>query len=546
MSEAGARLKGPSPRPSPEKGEGDGRRVGGMLRGILTVGGWTMASRVLGLLRDTLLATFLGAGLVADAFFVANRLPNLFRRLFGEGAFNAAFVPSFTGLLTTEGRESAAHFAEEAMAVLAFWLIGISVLAEVFMPQVMGVLAPGFVHDPAKFQLVVTLGRITFPYMPLICLVAVMSGILNGLDRFAAAAAAPVLYNLTSIGFMLGLLHVLPTAGHAMAVGVSVSGLFQLALVVWAVRRAGLRLHVPRPRLTPRVKTLLRRMGPGLLGAGVTQLNLSVDVIIGSLLPAGTVSVLYYADRINQLPLGVLGTAIGTALLPTLSRQVLLPDRAIALTTMNRAMEYALLLTLPAALGLAVAAEPILASLFGYGAFTAHAVQLSAGALRAYALGLPAFVLVKVLVPGFFARGDTGTPVKIGLISIGLNLALNLALMRPLQAQGPALASALAAWFNVGGLVVLLARRGAFASDAVLRRRVLGMAIATAAMGVVVGVIVSVLPSPMTLAAIPRAACLVAELAAGGLIYALAGQALGAFDARALLRRRGRPGTTPA
>ena len=293
-----------------------------MLRGILTVGGWTLVSRFLGFGRDVLIAAIIGAGPVADAFFVANRLPNLFRRLFGEGAFNAAFVPSFTGLLHTDGPDAAQHFAEQATAVLVFWLVSLTVLAEIFMPQVMSVLAPGFRDDPQKFALAVTLGRIAFPYMPLICVVALLSGVLNGLDRYAAAAAAPVVYNLTSIAFMLGLLHVLPTAGHALAVGVSASGLFQLALVVWAVRRAGMRLHLPRPRLTPQMRLLLRRMGPGLLGAGVTQLNLSVDVIIGSLLPPGTVSVLDYADRVNQLPLGILGVAVGTALLPTLSREV--------------------------------------------------------------------------------------------------------------------------------------------------------------------------------------------------------------------------------
>ena len=296
-----------------------------MLRGILTVGGWTMASRILGFARDILIAALLGAGPVADAFFVANRLPNLFRRLFGEGAFNAAFVPAFSGLLASDGHDSAQKFAEQAAAVMTFWLLGLTLLAEVFMPYLMAVLAPGFEAIPAKFHLAVTLSRIAFPYMPLICLTALLSGVLNGLDRFAAAAAAPVVYNLTSIAFMLGLWHVLPTPGHALAVGVSVSGVFQLILVAWAVHRAGYRLHLPRPRLTPQMRQLLRRMAPGLLGAGVTQLNLSVDVIIGSLLPPGTVSVLYYADRVNQLPLGTIGVAVGTALLPTLSRQVVGP-----------------------------------------------------------------------------------------------------------------------------------------------------------------------------------------------------------------------------
>jgi putative peptidoglycan lipid II flippase len=509
-----------------------------MMRGILTVGGWTMASRILGFGRDVLIAAIIGAGPVADAFFVANRLPNLFRRLFGEGAFNAAFVPSFTGLLHTEGPDAAQSFAEQAMAVLAFWLVGLTVLAEIFMPQVMGVLAPGFRDNPAKFALAVELGRIAFPYMPLICLVALMSGILNGLDRFAVAAAAPVVYNITSIGFMLGLLHVVPTAGHALAWGVSVSGVFQLAMVAWAVRRAGMRLHLPRPKLTPQMRLLLRRMGPGLLGAGVTQLNLSVDVIIGSLLPAGTVSVLYYADRVNQLPLGILGAAVGTALLPTLSREVHSEDPRRAVSTLNRAIEYALVLTLPAALGLLVAAHPIIAVLFGRGAFDAHSVFLSSQALQAYAVGLPAFVMVKVMVPPFFARGDTATPVRVGMACVGLNLALNVAFMAPLQQMGPALASSVAAWANVLALGWVLRRRGHFAADRPMLRRLVGMLAAAGAMAVV-------LLGIGATGAVPTAGPLrivgLGVLIGGGVAaYGLAGQVLGGFDVRALRPRRAR------
>ena len=507
-----------------------------MLRGILTVGGWTMVSRVLGFGRDVLIAAIIGAGPVADAFFVANRLPNLFRRLFGEGAFNAAFVPSFTGLLHTEGPDAAQHFAEQAMSVLAFWLVGITVLAEIFMSQVMAVLAPGFRDDPDKFALAVTLARITFPYMPLICLVALMSGVLNGLDRFAVAAAAPVVYNLTSIGFMLGLLHVAPTAGHALAWGVSASGVFQLALLAWAVRRAGMRLRLPRPRLTPQMRMLLRRMGPGLLGAGVTQLNLSVDVIIGSLLPPGTVSVLYYADRVNQLPLGILGAAVGTALLPTLSREVHSENPGRAVGTLNRAIEYGLVLTLPAALGLLVAAHPIIAVLFGRGAFDPHAVLLSARALQAYAIGLPAFVLVKVMVPPFFARGDTGTPVRVGIACVALNLALNVAFMNPLQEMGPALASSVAAWVNVVALGVMLRRRGHFAADRVMLRRVAGMAGAALAMAAAL-LAIEATYSPMASHGLARAIGLAALIGGGVAAYGLAGQALGAFDVRALRRR---------
>ena len=507
-----------------------------MLRGILTVGGWTMLSRVLGFCRDILIADLIGAGPVADAFFVANRLPNLFRRLFGEGAFNAAFVPAFASLLTSEGEAAAQAFAEQAMAVLGFWLLGLTVAGEVFMPQLMAVMAPGFAAVPAKFALVVELSRITFPYMPLICLTALLSSVLNGLDRFAVAAAAPVIYNVTSIAFMLGLIGLVPTEGQALAYGVSVSGVFQLALVVWGVRRSGMRIRLPRPRLTPQMRLLLRRMGPGLLGAGVTQLNLSVDVIIGSLLPAGTVSVLYYADRINQLPLGTIGAAVGTALLPTLSRQVGAGDEDGARGSLNRAIEYALLLTLPASVALMVSAVPIIGTLFGRGAFGAHSVLLSAQCLAAYAVGLPAFVVVKVLVPGFFARGDTSTPVKIGMAAVAFNLALNLAFMRPFQHLGPALATSIAAWANVAALAVVLGRRRHLLPDVVIRRRVPRMLLAAVAMG---GVLWLSQATPLPLPPVPGARWIGLGLLVGlgALVYAVAGQLLGAFDVVGVLAR---------
>jgi putative peptidoglycan lipid II flippase len=514
-----------------------------MLRGILTVGGWTMASRLLGFARDILIAALIGAGPVADAFFVANRLPNLFRRLFGEGAFNAAFVPAFSGLLASEGRDAAQRFAEQAAAVMAFWLVGLTVVAEVFMPQVMAALAPGFREIPAKFDLAVTLSRIAFPYMPLICLTALLSGVLNGLDKFAAAAAAPLLYNITSIGFMIGLMGLVPTTGHALAYGVSVSGVFQLGLVAWAVRRAGMRLHLPRPRLTPRMRLLLRRMAPGLLGAGVTQLNLSVDVIIGSLLPPGTVAILYYADRINQLPLGTIGAAVGTALLPTLSRQVHGATPREAIATLNRAIEYALVLTLPAALALAVANVPIIAVLFGRGAFDPAHVLKSAGALACYAVGLPAFVMVKVFIPAFFARGDTGTPVKIGMGAIALNLALNVAFMGPLQHLGPALASSVAAWANIGALAFVLHRRGHFARDALLSRRVPRMLGAALVMVAVLWAMEHTVYAALDTGGGNglRWIGLALLVGSGLLAYAVAGQAFGAFDLREIalrLRRR--------
>ncbi len=293
-----------------------------MLRGILTVGLWTLASRILGFARDMLIAARLGAGPIADAFFVALRLPNLFRRLFGEGAFNAAFVPSFSGALAADGPAAARDFAEQAFVGMLLILGLLTIAGEVFMPQVMLGLAPGFAAVPAKFALAVTLSRITFPYLLLICLAALVSGMLNGLDRFTAASASYILFNVVTIAALLWLAPFLPTPGHALAFGVTVSGVAQLGVLLLAVRRAGMRLRLRRPRLTPEMRRLLRRMAPGLVGAGVTQLNLAVDVIIASLLPAGTVSVLYYADRIQQLPLGVIGSAVGTAMLPLLSRQV--------------------------------------------------------------------------------------------------------------------------------------------------------------------------------------------------------------------------------
>jgi putative peptidoglycan lipid II flippase len=511
-----------------------------MLRNILTVGGWTLGSRVLGFARDMLIAALAGAGPVADAFFVALKLPNLFRRLFGEGAFNAAFVPEFSGLLLAEGRAAARQFAEEAFAVMAFWLGLLTLLGEACMPWLMAVLAPGFAADPAKFALAVDLSRITFPYLVLICLAALVSGVLNGLERFTAAAASYVLFNVVSIACMVWLVPFVPTVGHALAWGVTVSGVLQLGLLMWAVRRAGFGLALPRPRLTPRMRLLFRRMAPGLLGAGVTQLNLAIDVVISSLLPAGTVSVLYFADRVQQLPLGVIGTAVGTALLPLLSRQVRAGEAAAALATLNRAVEYALLLTLPAALALVVCAYPIVLVLFGRGAFDRQSVLFCAQALSAYAVGLPAFVAVKVLMPGFFARGDTAMPVKIGTACVVLNLGLNLLFMAPLAHVGPALATSLAAWANVLGLGLVLGRRGQFRPDRLLLRRVAGMAGASLVMG-------GVLAGARVVAFDGISGSLLRFVALGGLVavglvaYGLAAQVLGGCDLRdvkALLSRR--------
>lgn len=510
-----------------------------MIRGILTVGGWTMVSRVLGFARDMLIAAILGAGPVADAFFVALKLPNLFRRLFGEGAFNAAFVPEFSGLLAAEGPDAARRFAQESFGVMTFWLLLVTILGEIAMPGVIKVIAPGFAATPEKFALAVTLTRITFPYLILICLAALVSGILNGMERYTAAAASYVLFNVISIACMLWLTPYTATAGHALSWGVTLSGVVQLGLLMWAARNAGMGLGFPRPRLTPRVKVLLRRMAPGLVGAGVTQLNLAVDVIIASLLPAGTVSLLYYADRVQQLPLGVIGTAVGTALLPLLSRQVRGGEAEAAIVTLNRAIEYTLVLTLPAAMALVVSAYPIMLALFGRGAFDAESARLSAQALSAYGIGLPAFVMVKVLAPGFFARGDTATPVKIGMISVAINLALNVALMVPLRHVGPAMATSIAAIFNVVALGWVLHRHGHLRPDAQLRRRMWRMTVAAATMAAVLYAVQSWLFAAAT-HDMTRLLALAALVTIGLLAYIAATQLTGAYDLREIPRRLSR------
>jgi len=506
-----------------------------MLRGAMTVGAWTAGSRVMGFARDVLIAAMVGAGPVADAFLMANRLPNLFRRLFGEGAFNAAFVPVLCELLTRDGEETARSFAEEAAAVLAFWLLVISILGEIFMPQILWVIAHGFLKDPAKFELTVTLSRIAFPYLFLICLTALLSGVLNTLNRFVAAAAAPLVYNAFSIAAMLLLSRYVPTVGHALAIGVSLSGVAQLLMLYWAVWRAGMHLHFPRPRMTPRMYLLLRRMAPGLVGAGVTQLNQTMDMFIGSMLPSGSIAYLYYADRVNQLPLGILGTAVSTALLPLLSRQVAGGNLEEARHTQNRAIEMGLILTLPAAAAFAIISDPIMQVLFVRGAFTHLDATLTAQSLAAYSFGLPGFVLVKILTPGFFARGDTKTPLKLGLVVLALNFALNLMLMHPLKHVGPALATTIAAWINVGLLTTVLARRQFFQPDQELFARVPKMLAATGFMSLglwqarhyLVG------PAGHHVSVFALAALVVIGL----VLYAFPVQILGLADARLPLQR---------
>lgn len=508
-----------------------------LLRSVATVGSYTLLSRVFGFIRDILTAAILGAGPVADAFFVAQRLPNLFRSLFAEGAFSAAFVPLFAGTMAERGKTAARIFAEDTLAVLLAVLLGFVLLCEIFMPAVMGVIAPGFGEDPAKFSLAVDLARITFPYLLFIALVALQGGVLNSVDRFAAAAATPILLNLFLIAALLMMYRFGWRDGHALAWAVTGAGFAQFLWLLFSCARAGLALRLPFPRLTPGVRRTLAVMAPGTVGAGVTQLNLLISTALASLLPGGSVAYLYYADRLNQLPLGVVGIAVGTAILPLLSRQIRLGHLGDAVATQNRGLELALLLTLPAAVALAVLATPILAVLFQRGAFGAADTAATAAALAAYAAGLPAFVLVRVLAPAFFARHDTATPVKVAIAAMAANLCLTLILMQFLAHVGIALATTVAGWVNALTLLVLLIRRGQFSFDRRARRNLPRIGLAALGMGAALAALRVALSPALAGAPLVRVGSLAALVGAGLATFAFFTIAFGVADWRNLVAR---------
>lgn len=438
----------------------------GLARALATVGGLTLLSRVAGFFRDILMAAILGAGPIADAFFVALKLPNLFRRLTAEGAFSVSFVPLFSEALERQDRGAAIRFAEDALAVMLTVLAPFTLLAVLAMPGLIGLIAPGFLDDPERYAAAVDFARITFPYLMLMSLTALMGGVLNALDRFAPFAAAPILFNLCLIASLLVLAPHTANAGWALSYGVAAAGVVQLLWLAWSLRRARVDLRLPAPRLSPRIRRLFRLMGPGAIGAGVMQINLFIDVLIASLLPAGAISYLYYADRLNQLPLGVIGIAIGTALLPMLSRQLAATDadgngdKAAALATQNRALELGMLLAVPCAAGLIALAEPIIAVLFERGAFEPSTTRAVAAALMAYAVGIPGYIVVKVFSTAFHARQDTATPVKIAIACTLLNTLGSLTLSQVIGHVGIALSTGVTAWLNAALLYRALARQG--------------------------------------------------------------------------------------
>ena len=488
-----------------------------LVRSVMTVGSLTLGSRVFGFVRDILIAAGLGAGPLADAFFVAFRLPNMFRRLFAEGAFAAAFVPLFNRLAETEGRDAAERFAEDALSVLLWTLVAAIVLGQIAMPGLMMVFAPGFLAEPETFAVAVELSRITFPYLLFISLVSLLGGVLNSLGRFAAAAASPILLNLVLIGAILVAAPFFPSPAHALAWGVAVAGVVQFVGLVVSCRSAGLPLRLRPPRFDAHIKLLLRRILPLAVGAGVYQINLMIDVILGSFLPAGAISFLYFADRVNQLPLGVVGVAIGTALLPQLSREIRAGRDGHH--SQNRAMELSLLLALPSSVALALLAHPIISILFERGLFGATEASLTADALAAFAWGLPAYVLVKTLSAGFFAREDTSTPVKIAGVALAGNVALNLALIGPFQHVGIAAATAASGWINASLLGWILYRRGHLVFDSQLIARLPRIVAATVGMAVIVVGLRCGFEGIMVGGTISRAIGLAAIIAAGGFGY---------------------------
>ena len=457
-----------------------------------TVGGLTMVSRVFGFLRDILIAAVLGTGMVADAFVVAFRMPNLFRRLFAEGAFNSAFVPLFAKRLEADGHEAARTFAEEAMAGLLTVLLVITAIALIATPWLVLALAFGFADDPEKFELTTVLTRIAFPYLICMSLVALLSGLLNSMYRYAAAAAAPIVLNLvlcTAMLFAYWRGYDQVAAGHLLVWGVTAAGVLQLAMLWFAARRAGFALRLRAPRMSDGVRRLITLGIPGVLAGGITQINIVVGTMIASLQDSA-VAYLYYADRLYQLPLGIVGVAIGVVLLPDLSRHLGAGDKAAAMDSQNRSMELALLLTVPATVALLVMAEPIIRVLFERGAFTPRDTTATAWALAAFAIGLPAFVLIKVLQPGFFAREDTRTPMRLAAINLVLNAGGSLALFFAFKAAGLmphvgiALATSIAAWVNAAMLWGTLKLRGDFVIDARLARNVPLIGLASVLMGV--------------------------------------------------------------
>jgi putative peptidoglycan lipid II flippase len=452
-----------------------------MFRSLASVGLFTLLSRATGFFRDVMLARVLGAGLLADAFVVAFRLPNHFRAIFGEGAFNAAFVPTYSRTLEQDGPDAARRFSGDVQGWLLISQIVLLILAWTFTPELVRLLAPGFADEPDKFALTVTLTRITFPYLLCVVLVTLQSGALNANRKFAVAAAAPVLLNLAMIA-ALACAFAFPNAAYAASFGVLAAGALELALVAYASAKAGLLAPLTRPRLTPQTRRFFKVLAPAVIGSAGVQIAIFADTIIGSFLPTGGPSSIYYADRIYQLPVGVLGVAAGTVLLPEMSRRIAGGDEAGAFHAQNATIALTLALAAPFFVAFLTIPDVIMAGVFEHGAFSHGDAAASAAVLAAYGLGLPAALLIRSAVASFQARGDTTTPMFVSLLAVAVNVALKAAFWRGYGAPALAGATAVGAWINVGLLYGLALARGWTAPDVRLAKIATATALAAVAL----------------------------------------------------------------
>ena len=461
-----------------------------LFKSIATFGGFTLLSRITGFFRDMILANFLGAGLVSDAFFVAFKLPNLFRSLFAEGAFTTAFVPMLSQKLVCEDKKQAVLFAAKAISVLAFFVGVFVVLVEYLMPWVVALLAPGFADNPEKVSLAIELSRITFPFLLFISIVSFQSGILNSLNKFAAPAAAPVILNLMMIISIFIFVPFAPSPAHGIAIGITTAGFIEILWLMFFLHRQQVYI---KPQLKifsilkdSEIKTLFKRIAPGVLGAGIYQINMVVDTILVSLVGTGAISWLYYANRLQQLPLGVVGAAISVATLPILSRHLKTGNNKEAHDVQTKAFEYGALLSIPAAIALIILAEPTVNILFQHGKFGSLQTTMTAQAVIAYAIGLPAYVLVKALAPNFFARGDTKTPVKYSVVALFANLSFAVILMKPFGHVGIATATTIAAFVSLGQYLKGLNNKCFWSCSHILIKQIIKITVCSLIMGIVI------------------------------------------------------------
>jgi putative peptidoglycan lipid II flippase len=490
-----------------------------MLGRIFTVGGYTLLSRLTGFARDIMLAAILGAGPAADAFFVALRLPNHFRAIFAEGAFNAAFVPAYAHLYG-QSEASAKLFADRIFSLLFGAQIILLAVAWLFMPQVIAILAPGFSDDPARGELAIALTRITFPYLLLVTLVTLYGGMLNVMHRFASAAAAPIFLNLSMMA-TLALAAFFPGAGYAAAWGVLIAGFLEFLLLAGDAARSGILPRFAAFKLDDDVRSFFRALGPATIGSMGTQVALFADTIIATFLPAGALSALYYADRLNQLPIGVIGIAIGTVLLPEMSRRLTSGDQAGAMASQRRAFDFTLLFSVPFVAAFLTVPDVIMRAMFARGAFSKADAAASGATLAAYAVGLIPFVLIRSAVAAFYARKDTATPVKAALTGVAVNVALKILLMGSLAQVGLALATAVGAWINLLLVIGFAVRAGYLELDRALMQSLAKFVVSGAVLGAALWFAARFATAQFAqLSALRDEAALVFLVAVGAVVYA--------------------------